>query len=97
MENGRRYAILRGEGEFRCPSDDKSFKVFDLTHVIWVVLMYSKLNELFESFVGENTHNVVHIVTADGSRAKDVGDTFPNVSSTIQQGAHVLMFGACCS
>ena len=97
MENGRRYATLRGEGEVGCPSDDKSFKVFDLTHVIWVTLMSNRPNALFESPFGENTHNVIHTVTGDESWAMDVGNTFLNVSSANQQRAHVSTFEACCS
>ena len=97
MEDGRCYATLHSEGEVWCPSDDKSFEVFDLTHIIWVILMFNRPNALFESPIGENAHIVLDIGTGDESWAMDVGDTFPNLSAAIPQGARVLTFEACCA
>ena len=65
-----------------CPSDEKSFEVFETTHMIWLILDSQRRNVFFQSPIEKNAQYVLDIGTGDGSWALDVADKFPNVSES---------------
>ena len=58
---------LRGEGEVWCPSDEKSFEVFETTNLLFLILDSQRRNPLFQSPIGAKAQNVIDIGTGDGS------------------------------
>lgn len=67
VENGRRYATLRGEGEVYLPSDEKQFEVFETTHLIFMILDSQRKNTLFQSPISDKAQYALDIGTGDAS------------------------------